>query len=218
MTDELNIRKSVNWDGKVKRLHLLMVLALVASLVMSLTAMPTAVQAKKDDLKADPRLLQLAAEHPDDVFKVIVQRDVKNKDLPDENPEAAVANGGGRVKKQLQMIESFSAELTGKEIEKLARHKKVRWISLDAPMFSTGTFTFSVVDMIQPPGLLHWKRRGVQLEWTVAGNRGSGRCRRRRGHSGVQLELRIGKQLPALRRIIDAQLRRPRREPPGRSQ
>src|ERR1044071_1293439 len=34
------------------------------------------------------------------------------------------------------MIESFSAELTGKKIEKLAKNPKVRWISFDAPVVS----------------------------------------------------------------------------------
>ena len=82
-------------------------------------------------------MLQLAREHPDDVFKVIVQREMKNKDLPDDAPETEVAKAGGKVKKQLKMIESFSAELTGKQIEKLAKKKKVRWISFDAPLFST---------------------------------------------------------------------------------
>ena len=34
MTDKLNIRKSVNWGGRVKRLNWLVVMALVLSLVM----------------------------------------------------------------------------------------------------------------------------------------------------------------------------------------
>jgi serine protease AprX len=37
------------------------------------------------------------------------------------------------------MIVSFSAELTGKEIGKLAKNPKVRWISADAPMVSTAS-------------------------------------------------------------------------------
>jgi serine protease AprX len=95
------------------------------------------VGAKSEEPKADPRLLQMAAENPDATFLVIVQRDIKNKDLPDDNPELEVEKAGGQVKKQLDIIESFSAELSGKEIEKLAKHPKVRWISFDAPLIST---------------------------------------------------------------------------------
>ena len=104
------------------------------SLVMMLLG-STSIPARADndkELKADPALLQLADEHPDDRFLVIIQRDVKNKDLKDDDPETALEKEGGRVKKQLQMIESFSAELTGKKIEKLAKNPKVRWISFDA--------------------------------------------------------------------------------------
>ena len=45
-----------------------------------------------------------------------------------------------KVKKQLDMIASFSAEMTGKEVFKLAKHKDVLWISIDAPVFLAGGF------------------------------------------------------------------------------
>ena len=54
-----------------------------------------------------------------------------------DDPQLAVRKGGGKVKKQMNLIKSFSGELTGKEIIKLAKNKKVRWISADVPMFST---------------------------------------------------------------------------------
>ncbi len=105
----------------------------------ALSANSTPAQAGNgnDELKADPRLLQMAAENPDAVFMVIVQREVKNKDVQEDDPETDVEKDGGKVKKQMKMIESFSAELTGKQILKLAKKKKVRWISADAPMVST---------------------------------------------------------------------------------
>ena len=137
MTDKLNIRKSVNWGGKVKRLNWLVVIALVLSLAVPFTTMPVPAFADNDPPRAHPELLRLAAEHPDDIFKVIIQREMKNKDLPADEPETEVTKAGGKVKKQLKMIGSFSAELTGKQIEKLAKKKKVRWISFDAPLFST---------------------------------------------------------------------------------
>ncbi len=95
--------------------------------------------ARSDELKADPRLLQMAAENPDAAFMVIVQKDAKNRDLKDMEIEGEVLNGGGQVKQDLDMIVSFSAEMTGSEILRLAKHKKVRWISADAPMASADT-------------------------------------------------------------------------------
>ena len=155
--------------GKSQKLsHVLAVLALVISL---LTPMAT-VQAARP-LAADPNLLQLAADHPDGVFGVIVQRAVKNKDLPDEAPETAVENAGGKVKKQLTMIDSFSAELTGKEIGKLAKHPKVRWISLDAPLVSTAASDPTVRDDFN--GVSYSNNDGTQTwadSWTETGGDG----------------------------------------------
>ena len=124
----------------MRRLYLLLNTILILILVLAaLGNFSTPVQAGNgnEELKADPRLLQLAADNPDATFMVVIQRDAKNKDLPDDDPELVVAKGGGKVKKQLEMIVSFSAEMTGKEIVKLAKHPKVRWISADAPMLST---------------------------------------------------------------------------------
>ena len=127
-----------------KRRALPILLALVVALgLLALASIPAAQAAQEPH--ADPRLLQLAADHPNDTFTVIIQREVKNNALLDDNPEAVVEQGGGHVRNQLSMIESFSAELTGKEIAKLAKHKKVRWISFDAPMLSTGGPAMEVV-------------------------------------------------------------------------
>lgn len=82
----------------------------------------------------DPAFLQYVQGHPNETFAVIVQKAVNNasKDL-----EREVVNGGGIVTKELDFIFSFSAELTGKEIERIAHHPLTRWISYDAQMFST---------------------------------------------------------------------------------
>jgi len=111
----------------------------IIALTLVLTAMgsvTTPVQAGNgnDEPKADPRLLQMAADNPDAIFMVIVQREVKNKDVQEDDPETDIEKEGGKVKQQFTMVESFSAELTGKQIIKLAKHKKVRWISADALM------------------------------------------------------------------------------------
>ncbi len=116
------------------------VFSLVFALVLVLAALGgTTLPASaggKNHPKADPRLLQMAADHPNARFMVIVQREVNNMRLNDDSPEKEIGNGGGRIRKQLKMIESFSAELTGRAILKLVNNRKVRWISADAPMSS----------------------------------------------------------------------------------
>jgi len=104
-------------------------LALILTFSLLAAATGSALAKKDDPPKADPRLLQMAEENPDAIFMVIVQRDAKNKDLKKMELEGEVTKGGGKVTKQLDLIVSFSAELTGKELTKLARHPKVRWIS-----------------------------------------------------------------------------------------
>jgi serine protease AprX len=133
--------------------NLIVILALVM-VTFGNTAFIARAGNDKDELKADPRLLQMAEENPDATFMVIVQKVANNrylneaaaavteenetgKEHDDESPEAAVERGGGQIKKQLDMIVSFSAEMTGKQITRLARHPLVRWISVDAPMIST---------------------------------------------------------------------------------
>lgn len=116
--------------------HRILSIILAVMLVIGLISpLPTSI-ARADDAPPaiDPAFLQHIQEHPDDVFAVIVQKAQNNgnRDLKQE-----VTNGGGNVKKELDFITSFSAELSGREIEKLARHPLTRWISYDAPMFST---------------------------------------------------------------------------------
>ena len=105
---------------------------------------------------------------------VIIQRDMKNKDLPDDEPEAAVDKAGGKVKKQLKMIESFSAELTGKEIQKLAKNPKVRWISFDAPLVPTSAGDPTVRDEFSSAS--YSNNNGTQSwasNWTETGDDGA---------------------------------------------
>ncbi len=169
--------QAVNWGRQL--LNLLLTLALALGLLSPATV--PAARADSDPPRAHPALLQLAAEHPDDTFMVIIQREVKNKDLKDDDPETAVEEAGGKVRKQLDIIASFSAELTGKEIEKLAKNPKVRWISFDAPLVSTGGFgsytyrdEFTAMSYSSNNGTQNWNA------WTEIGESdgtGSGRAR-----------------------------------------
>ena len=123
-----------NWGRSV--LNLIVALSLVL-MTFGVSGTTVAMAGRKVELKADPRLLKMAADHPDNTFKIIVQQDTKNKDKNVDDPQQAVRNGRGRIKKQMNLITSFSADLTGREIIKLAKNKKVHWISADVPMFST---------------------------------------------------------------------------------
>ena len=128
-----------------KKSHFNILLALI--LTFSLLAVSTgSALAKKDKSpRIDPDFLQLIQANPEDMFKVVVQKDAKNNDLKDMELEEEVLKGKGQIRKQLDLITSFSAEMTGKEIEKLAKNPKVRWISPDAPVVSTGDKGLSTV-------------------------------------------------------------------------
>ena len=116
-------------------------------LTFSLLAVSTgSASAKKDKPpRMDPDFLQLVQAYPDAMFKVMVQKDAKNKDLKAMELENEVLKGRGQIRRQLGLILGFSAEMSGKEIEKLAKNPKVHWISPDAPVVSTGTNGISTV-------------------------------------------------------------------------
>lgn len=145
--------RSVNWN------HKFITFAILIALLCTNTPI---VRADQEPARAHPALLQLAAEHPGETFMVIIQREMKNKNFNDDDPDVAIEKAGGKVKKQLQMIESFSAELTGKEIEKLAKNPKVRWISFDAPLVSTAVGDptvrdeFNTVSFANNQGSVQW--------------------------------------------------------------
>ncbi len=79
--------------------------------------------------RAQPILLQMAAERPDATLSVIVQKTVK-----DTQVESLVIRLGGTVTADLHIINAFGAILPAKAIAELSRADGVRWVSLDAPM------------------------------------------------------------------------------------
>jgi serine protease AprX len=121
------------------------ILALILTLSLLAVSTGSALAKKDKPPSIDPDFLQLVQAYPEDMFKVVVQKDAKNKDLKDMELEEEVLNGRGQIRKQLDLIMSFSAEMTGKEIEKLAKNPKVHWISPDAPMVSTSSAGLSTV-------------------------------------------------------------------------
>ena len=149
-----------------KKIHLIINLLIALAMAFSMVlASAGPVQAKKDkDPSMDPDFLTLVQEYPDETFRVIVQRDAKNKDLKDMELEDEVTKGGGKVRKQLGLITSFSAEMSGKEVEKMAKNPKVRWISPDSPVVSTGTAGLSnVLDRFD--GQIYTGNNGTE-NWT----------------------------------------------------
>jgi serine protease AprX len=130
--------------GKKERIFNIL-LALVLAFSLLLTSTGSALAKKEKPPRLDPDFLQLVQAYPDAMLRVMVQKDAKNKDLKAMELENEVLKGKGQVRKQLDLITSFSAEMSGKEIEKLAKNPKVHWISPDAPVVSTGSAGLSNV-------------------------------------------------------------------------
>jgi serine protease AprX len=173
-------------------------LAIILTLGILATSTGSALAEKVMPPRMDPAFLQLVQQYPDEMFKVIVQKDAKNKDLKDMELEGVVKKGGGQVRKQLNLIVSFSAEMTGKEIEILARNPKVRWISPDAPVLSTGikpgTYTFrdefNQVSFNGSDGTKNWAGYSwVEIGETNGVQNGITRVNNERCVSGYCLEL-----------------------------
>jgi serine protease AprX len=83
-------------------------------------------------LKAQPILAQIAEADPDLLVSVIVQKVAGTSGV-----EEQVSRLGGKVTKDLSIINAFSAELSAGAVIELVRFPDVRWVSLDAPMQST---------------------------------------------------------------------------------
>ncbi len=111
---------SVSWGEKAARL----VLALALILPLLFVAQPAPVTGT-----AQPALLTLAADRPTETVRVIVQRAGDSGAA-----EALVAELGGRIIKDLHIINAFAAELSARAARELAASPAVRWISLDAPV------------------------------------------------------------------------------------
>lgn len=108
--------------------------ALLALIAITLTALiGSAYNTTGPMAKAQPELLQLAVNKPDQAVSVIVQKNDNTN-----SPEAEVENLGGRVAGNLSIINSFSAEMNAEAAVELSRMESVRWVSLDAEMVSSG--------------------------------------------------------------------------------
>ena len=83
-------------------------------------------------MKAQPVLVELAAQNPTQRVQVIVQKAAGTSEV-----EEQVTSLGGQVTQDLHIINAFAAEMTAEAAVELARTESVRWVSLDAKMEST---------------------------------------------------------------------------------
>jgi serine protease AprX len=86
-----------------------------------------------DNALVPQSLLSDAAQHPQQLFDVIVQGDSGSKAAQDD-----VQNSGGKFKKQFLTVSGVSASLPGSVILKLAKYPHVTAITPDAQVQSTG--------------------------------------------------------------------------------
>jgi len=113
---------------KHKPLQALIILIIALSLA-SPAALPKAVASAK----ADPLLAQVATQMPDKPISVIVQKAGKSSQA-----EKRAIHLGGKITRDLFIINAFSAEMSAGAAWQLAASPSVRWVSLDAPVHTSG--------------------------------------------------------------------------------
>jgi serine protease AprX len=121
---ELTMMIKTKW---FKILNLFLGLLLVTALLGSAAPLPD-----NSATRAQPVLIEIAASNPSQLLSVIVQKVTGATDV-----EKQVSSLGGKVTKDLSIINAFSAEMTAAAAMKTARLQDVHWVSLDAPMVST---------------------------------------------------------------------------------
>jgi serine protease AprX len=83
--------------------------------------------------RMSPELIQLASEAPDELVRVIIQKAGSSNEA-----ESLVERFGGMVLKDLSLINAFAAEMSLDDAFLLAQNDSVQWVSLDAPVITTG--------------------------------------------------------------------------------
>jgi len=94
--------------------------------------------------KAPPQLLELAVHDPSQIVRVIVQTTTET-----QVAEAQVVQLGGKVTRDLHIINAFVAEMTVRAAAKLAQTEAVRWVSLDASIQKSGLTDNNFADLFE---------------------------------------------------------------------
>lgn len=102
---------------------------IIASLLSTMSSMP---MQQVVIVKAQPLLIEMSAQDPDQMIRVIVQKAAGTSDAEQE-----MTNLGGQVTADLHMINAFAAEMTVEAAVKLAQKDSVHWVSLDSEVTST---------------------------------------------------------------------------------
>jgi serine protease AprX len=145
--DQEQVRGNALWGGG-KRSFSLTVVAILAVVLAALggTAQPAQAGKDKEEAFVPQQLLEAAKANPEGLFNVIVQgRDEKpSADVADEvSDEVRKGRNDGRgrrglgVKRKFLSVAGTSAELTGRQIVKLADKSWVLAITEDAPALAT---------------------------------------------------------------------------------
>lgn len=103
--------------------------ALIA--LIFLTHIPAALAQTTNPTTLQPYLTNLAATDPTDRVSVIVQKTGRDQKL-----EQVVRSYGGRITKELSLINAFAVDLPAGVLPKVATAPGVRWIALDGPVHS----------------------------------------------------------------------------------
>lgn len=115
----------------MKRSHKFLHLFLAFTLFLGLIGINWVSESDKG-VTLQPLLTQLAADSPEQMVSVIVQK-VGDSD----SVEGVVESMGGTVTRDLSIINAFSANLPAEALPVLAKADGVRWVSLDAPVITT---------------------------------------------------------------------------------
>jgi serine protease AprX len=144
--DQEQVRGNALWGGGGKRPFSLTVVSLLAVVLAALAGTAQPARAHKQEAFVPRELLEAAKESPDALFNVIVQgRDEKpSADVADEvGDEIRKGRNDGRgrrglgVKRKFLSVAGTSAELTGRQIAKLADKSWVLAITEDTPALAT---------------------------------------------------------------------------------
>ena len=94
---------------------------------------PAAPQFGSMVVKTQPILVQMAASDPEQIVDVIVQKTPLSAGV-----ENQVIQHGGTALQDLSIINALSARMSARAALEISRLSDVRWVSLDAPMISSG--------------------------------------------------------------------------------
>jgi serine protease AprX len=155
-------------SNKMKTSQKIFQASIILTLMLGLLA-PAVLMASARPVRMNALLAQMVAEEPGQTIRVIVQ-------VADETDMAVrfVEKMGGSVLKDLPLINAFAAEMPAKAVPNLAGIASVSWVSLDAPVISTGKPIKDSDPPAEPlPENFFLETLGVRQVWDM-GFRGEG--------------------------------------------